>query len=50
MENPFKKTAKENIARLPAECYSVLNSDKDQLIKIKAGEMGYYPIKDTAGD
>lgn len=41
MENPFKKTAKENILRLPAECYGVLESE-NKLIRIKAGEMGYY--------
>lgn len=36
-------TAQENIAKLPSECYGVLKTSKE-LIKIKAGEMGYYKI------
>lgn len=35
-------TAKENIARMPDFCYSVLPSDLSIII-IKAGEEGYYP-------
>lgn len=38
------KTAKENIALLPDQCFGVLLTDKS-LIKIKAGESGYYPLK-----
>jgi hypothetical protein len=37
-------TAQENIAKLPAECFGVLPSC-GQIIKIKAGESGYYPLK-----
>lgn len=43
----IKRTAKEIIADLPYECWSVLNTDPNQLIKIKAGESGYYPINNV---
>ena len=36
-------SAKNNIEKLPEECYGVLLRDYS-LIKIKAGEMGYYAI------
>ncbi|HEV8512576.1 MAG TPA: hypothetical protein VGQ59_04850, partial [Cyclobacteriaceae bacterium] len=35
-------SAKSNIAKLPESCWSVLLTNKS-LIKIKAGETGYYP-------
>lgn len=38
------KTAQQNIALLPSECWGVLPVDKS-LIRIKAGEQGYYPQK-----
>lgn len=44
----IRRTAKEIIASLPAECYSVLNTDPNKLIKIKAGSSGYFGI-DTSG-
>ena len=34
----------ETLAKLPEVCYSVLPSDENQLIAIKRGEMGYFPI------
>lgn len=37
------KTAQQNIAKLPAQCFGVLLLDQS-LIKIKAGESGYYPL------
>lgn len=43
----IKRTAKEIIENLPFECWSVLNTDPNQLIKIKAGESGYYPINNV---
>jgi hypothetical protein len=36
--------ALSNLSKLPKECYSVLLSDPDQLIRIVAGESGYYPM------
>ena len=36
-------TAQQNIALLPAWCWGVLPEDKS-LIRIKAGETGYYPL------
>lgn len=42
-------TAQSNILNLPEYCFGVLLINKS-LIKIKAGEMGYYPIKDIDGD
>jgi hypothetical protein len=36
-------TAKENIAKLPDYCYSILLTD-NSLIKIVAGESGYYKM------
>lgn len=38
-------TAKQNIAKLPEYCYSILPTDLS-LIRIKAGAMGYYPCKE----
>ena len=40
----IKKSAKENISKLPDYCYSVLLTDKT-LIKIVAGESGYYKMQ-----
>lgn len=34
----------EILAKLPPYCFSVLNSDERQLIRINRGEMGYYPV------
>ncbi len=42
-------TAQQNIATLPAECYSVLLSDKS-LIKVRAGESGYYHMNQDGND
>lgn len=44
MKDLIRRTAKEIIADLPAECYSVLNTDPNKLIKIKAGSSGYFAI------
>lgn len=38
------KTAQENIAQLPVECWGILPADQS-LIKITAGESGYRPTK-----
>ena len=43
------KTTQEIIAKLPAECWGVLPSNQT-IIKIKAGEMGYYPLKYDLND
>jgi hypothetical protein len=40
----MEMTAQQNIARLPKWCYGVLLTDKS-LIIIKAGEIGYRPVK-----
>jgi len=37
------KTAQQNIAQLPEQCYGVILMD-NSLMKIKAGESGYYNI------
>lgn len=39
-------TAQQNISRLPDYCWGVLLIDKS-LIRIKAGEMGYYPLDEA---
>lgn len=41
------KTAQENIANLPNYCYGVLLVD-NSLIRIKAGESGYYPLSEAS--
>ena len=40
-------SAKTNIAKLPEMCYSVL-AGFDKLIRINAGEMGYYAINPSS--
>jgi hypothetical protein len=37
----MKTTAKQNIAKLPEECFAILLTNKN-LIRIKAGESGFF--------
>lgn len=39
-----KPTAQENIAKCPAQCFGILPSSREVIV-IKAGETGYYPLK-----
>ena len=38
----------DNLSKLPVECFATMRSDPSQVILIRRGEKGYYPVTTRA--